>query len=149
MQPPHTKETLPRIVLAFDFGMKRIGVAVGQSITQSARPLTTLKAKNGEPVWAEVDALMKKWQPEALLIGIPLNMDGTEQPITHTARAFAELLFKRYQKPIQEIDERLTTKDARERLFESGGYKALQSGEVDAVAAKIMIENWFLLNSRS
>lgn len=139
--------TLPRILLSFDFGMKRIGVAVGQSITQTARPLTTLKAKDGEPLWSEVDALIKKWQPEAILVGIPLNMDGSDQPITHTARAFAQALNARYHKPLIEIDERLTTKDARERLFAEGGYQALQGGEVDAMAAKIMLENWFLMNS--
>lgn len=132
-----------RILLGFDFGMKRIGVAVGQRITKTANPLVTLAAKSGEPDWKQVDTLIKKWRPDALIVGIPLNMDGTDQPITHAARAFAQSLIKHYELPVHEMDERLTTKAAREALFEAGGYKALQSGEVDQVAAKILLENWF------
>jgi putative Holliday junction resolvase len=133
-----------RILLSFDFGMKRIGVAVGQRITKTANPLTTLAAKAGEPDWHQVDALVKKWRPDAFIVGIPLNMDGTDQPMTHAARHFTQSLIKHYALPTHEVDERLTTKAAREALFEAGGYKALQSGEVDQFAAKILLENWFL-----
>lgn len=133
-----------RILLSFDFGMKRIGVAVGQRITKTANPLVTLAAKSGEPDWKQVDALVKKWRPDAFIVGIPLNMDGTDQPITHAARHFAQSLITHYELPVHEMDERLTTKAAREELFEAGGYKALQSGEVDQFAAKILLENWFL-----
>lgn len=136
--------TTERTLLSFDFGMKRIGVAVGQRITQTANPLVTLAAKAGDPNWATVDALIKKWRPDALVVGIPLNMDGTDQPITHAARGFARALVEHYGLPVHEMDERLTTKAAREELFEAGGYKALQSGEVDQIAAKILLENWFL-----
>jgi putative Holliday junction resolvase len=146
MRHPHIKENMSteRILLSFDFGMKRIGVAVGQRITKTANPLTTLAAKSGEPDWGQVDALVKKWRPNAFIVGIPLNMDGTDQPITHAARHFAQSLITHYELPVHEMDERLTTKAAREELFEAGGYKALQSGEVDQFAAKILLENWFL-----
>ena len=132
-----------KILLAFDFGMKRIGVAVGQSVTETARPLITLSAKNGQPDWASVTPLIKKWRPDALIVGIPLNMDGSDQPITQEARSFANSLKKQYNLPVFEMDERLTTKDAREQLFTEGGYKALQSGQVDQVAAQIILQNWF------
>lgn len=132
-----------KIMIAFDFGMKRIGMAIGQTITQTARPLTTLNAKAGKPDWNEVTKLMKKWQPDALVVGIPLNMDGTEQPISQAARAFAKYLKDQYNLPVFEMDERLTTKDARERLFTEGGYKALQNGQVDQVAAQLILQNWF------
>lgn len=138
-----TEEEMPKILIAFDFGMKRIGMAVGQTITKQARPLETLAAKNGEPDWPTLDKLMKKWRPDALVIGIPLNMDGSEQLITHAARQFAALLQQRFNLPVYEIDERLTTKDAREHLFTQGGYKALQGGQVDQVAAQLMLQNWF------
>jgi putative holliday junction resolvase len=132
-----------KIILAFDFGMKRIGLAIGQTVTQSARPLETLQAKEGIPHWHTVDQLIKKWRPDALVVGIPLNMDGTDQPLSHHARDFAKVLGERYQLAIYEMDERLTTKDARERLFAEGGYKALQDGQVDSVAAQLILQNWF------
>jgi putative Holliday junction resolvase len=133
----------PRILIAFDFGMKRIGVAIGQTITKTARPLDTLTAKQGEPNWQTITQLIKKWLPDALVVGIPLNMDGTDQPVSTLARQFANALRERYQLPVHEIDERLTTKDARERLFKQGGYKALQDGQVDSIAAQLILQNWF------
>ncbi|MBX3708404.1 MAG: Holliday junction resolvase RuvX [Gammaproteobacteria bacterium] len=133
----------PRILIGFDFGMKRIGVAIGQTITQTARPLDTIQAKEGIPNWSAITKLIHKWLPDALVIGIPLNMNGTEQPITQYARQFANSLKERFQLPVYEIDERLTTKDAREQLFTQGGYKLLQDGQVDRVAAQLILQNWF------
>lgn len=133
--------------MGFDFGLKRIGVAIGQTVTRTARPLDTLAAKDGVPNWAMLDRLMKKWQPECLVVGIPLNMDGTDQPITQHARAFAQILQDRYQLRVDGMDERLTTKDAKERLFAEGGYKALQDGQVDRVAAQLILQNWFALHA--
>jgi putative Holliday junction resolvase len=135
------------ILMAFDFGMRRIGVAIGQTITATARPLTTLLAKEGEPNWDELATLIKKWAPNALIIGIPLNMDGTEQPITLKARQFAAKLHTRYQLPVHNMDERLTTKAARENLFTEGGFKALQDGQVDQVAAQLILQHWFAENN--
>lgn len=133
----------PKIIMSFDFGMKRIGVAIGQTITQTARPLDTIQAKDGIPNWNAVMNVIKKWLPGMLVVGIPLNMDGSDQPITHHAREFAEMLRDQFHLPVEEIDERLTTKDARERLFTQGGYKALQDGQVDRVAAQLILQNWF------
>lgn len=136
----------PKIIIAFDFGMKRIGVAIGQTVTQTARPLDTIQAKEGEPNWNAMVKLIKNWLPDALVVGIPLNMDGTDQPITERARHFANILRERFQLPVHEMDERLTTKDAREQLFVQGGYKALQDGQVDRVAAQLILQNWFAEN---
>ena|SRR3989338_3828019 len=130
------------LLLGFDFGLKRIGVAIGQMLTKTARPLDTLSAKKGSPDWKAIEALIKKWQPSALVVGIPLNMDGTDQIMSAHARAFAQKLREQYRLPVHETDERLTTKDARERLFEKGGYKALQGGQVDAIAAQLILQNW-------
>lgn len=138
-----SEKNIPRIVMGFDFGTKRIGVAIGQTVTQTARPLDTLLAKAGEPNWDMLAKLLKKWNPDTLIVGIPLNMDGTDQTISHSAREFAEQLRLRFHLPVEEMDERLTTKDARERLFAEGGYKALQDGQVDKVAAQLIINNWF------
>ena len=130
------------VLLGFDFGMKRIGVAVGQTVTKTARPLTTLKANQGEPQWDSVSQLVKTWQPDAFVVGIPLNMDGTEQPLTELTRGFAKKLHVRFNLPVYEMDERLSTKDSRERLFAEGGYQALSDGQVDRVAAQLILQNW-------
>jgi putative Holliday junction resolvase len=130
------------IILGFDFGMKRIGIAVGQTVTQTARALITIQAKQGTPDWATLDKLINNWQPDALVVGIPLNMDGSEQLLTQAAQQFANTLHERFKIPVYGIDERLSTKDARERLFTEGGYKALQHGQVDSMAAQLILQNW-------
>ena len=132
----------PHVLLGFDFGLKRIGVAVGQTVTQTARPLTTLKANDGIPRWEECEKLVKTWQPDAFVVGIPLNMDGTEQRLTYLAKQFANILQERFHLPVYGMDERLSTKEARERLFEKGGYKALQNGQIDSIAAQLILQNW-------
>jgi putative Holliday junction resolvase len=129
-------------LLGFDFGMKRIGVALGQTVTNKARPLTTLRAHEGVPSWDAIQQLIKSWQPHALVVGIPLNMDGTPQPITEAAKDFLDALQQRFHLPVYGIDERLSTKAAREHIFNEGGYKALQDGQVDSVAAQLILQNW-------
>lgn len=132
----------PLTLLGFDFGMKSIGVAIGQTLTKSARSLTTLKAKNGIPDWKLVAILINEWQPDALIVGIPLNMDGTEQPITKNAKNFAKLLGEKFGLPIHLADERLTTVAARAKLFEERGSRAIKKPKVDAVAAQLILESW-------
>lgn len=129
-------------LLGFDYGTKSIGVAVGQQITGSARPLLALKANEGVPNWDQIEALLKEWQPDLLVVGLPLNMDGTEQDISRRARKFANRLHGRFGIKVELQDERLTTTDARARLFEAGGYKALGKGAVDAVSAQLILESW-------
>jgi putative holliday junction resolvase len=129
-------------LLGFDYGMKSIGVAVGQQITASARPLLALKANEGVPNWDQIAALLKEWQPTLLVVGLPLNMDGTEQDISRRARKFANRLHGRFGIRVELQDERLTTTDARARLFEAGGYKALGKDAVDAVSAQLILESW-------
>jgi putative Holliday junction resolvase len=141
--------TTPKIIIAFDFGMKRIGIAIGQTVTQTARPLDTIQAKDGHPNWQAITKLIKNWLPDALVVGIPVNMDGTSQPITFRALEFATLLRERFNLPVFEIDERLTSKDAKEQLFSEGGYKALQDGQVDRLAAQLILQNWFVENLKS
>lgn len=134
----------PKILLGFDFGTKRIGVAVGQTVTQSARPLETIKSNQGMPHWPSLDKIVQTWRPDALVVGIPLNMDGTPQPITAAAEKFARLLQEHFQLPVYEMDERLSTVDARQRVFAKGGYKALQKEQIDSIAAQLILETWLL-----
>jgi putative Holliday junction resolvase len=132
----------PATLLGFDFGMKSIGVAVGQTITKSAKPLTTLKAKNGMPNWSLLAQLIGEWRPDALVVGIPYNMNGTDQPITQAAKEFAQNLQRRFSLPIHLVDERLTTVEARARLFGEKGYRGMQKAAVDAKAAQLILESW-------
>lgn len=132
-----------QIVLAFDYGTKRIGVALGYAMLGSARPLNTLHVRADAVIpWDDIDALIKEWRVTHLLVGIPLNMDGTSQTITKAAKRFAAGLGKRFALPVDEVDERLSTVEARQRLFEVGGYRKIQQSQVDSVAATILLEQW-------
>ncbi|ASJ97540.1 Holliday junction resolvase RuvX [Shewanella marisflavi] len=130
-------------VLGFDFGTKSIGVAIGQQITGSATPLASLKANDGIPRWEEIEALINEWKPDLIVVGLPLNMDGTEQEMTQRARKFANRINGRFGVKTATQDERLTTADAKARLFEMGGYKALSKGQVDSMSAVLIIESYF------
>ena len=127
--------------LAFDFGMKRIGVAIGQTLTHSANPLTTLEAKAGIPDWQLIKNLITKWTPTTLIIGIPYNMDGTEQPITQAARRFANRLKGRFGLPIALVDERLSTREAYWTHTQRPSPHAKQNN-IDSYAAVVILENW-------
>lgn len=129
-------------LLGFDFGTKSIGVAVGQTITQTASALTAIKAKEGIPDWNIIERLIDEWQPQQLIVGLPLNMDGTEQPLTKRARKFGNRLHGRFGLPVQFQDERLTSTAAREQLFGDGGYRNLVKGKVDSTAALLIVEDY-------
>ena len=125
--------------IGFDFGTKRIGVAVGQDITRQATPLCILTAKHGQPQWQEIDALVKSWCPAAFIIGIPYNTDYPDNATSQRAKNFGQALKKRYSLDVHEIDEHLTTVEAKSRLKAKG--TTLKSN-VDSVAACILLENW-------
>lgn len=132
-----------RTLLCFDYGTKSIGVAVGSELTGSATLLPALKARDGIPQWEQIEQLIKEWQPQLLLVGLPLNMDGTEQEFTARTRKFANRLHGRFGLPIALHDERLSTADARSRLFAEGGYRNLSKDKVDSLSAQIIFEGWY------
>ncbi|CDG16859.1 Holliday junction resolvase RuvX [Xenorhabdus doucetiae] len=132
-----------RTIIAFDFGTRSIGAAIGQEITGTARALSSFKANEGSPNWELIGKLLKEWQPELVIVGLPLNMDGTEQPVTAQARKFANRIHGRFGVQVELHDERLTTIEARAHLFDNGGYKALDKGKVDSASAVIILESWF------
>lgn len=129
-------------VLAFDFGMKRIGVAVGNTLTLTATPLHVVLAKDGIPDWQVIKIMIDEWRVDAFLVGIPLNMNGSEQQVTLAAKRFAEQLTVHFDKPLYITDERLSTVAVRSQLFEQGGYKAIKKAAVDCLVAKLLLENW-------
>jgi len=132
----------PKTLLGFDFGTKSIGVATGQMVTATAQPINAIKANDGIPNWNIVENVIKEWLPDLIIIGLPLNMDGTEQPITQRAKKFGNRLNGRFGVKIAFQDERLTTASAKEFIFENGGYKALDKGKIDSVSAALILESW-------
>lgn len=138
-EPNHMFKT----IIAFDFGTHRIGSAVGQTITVTAQPLSHIPAHHGKPDWLQVSTLLQEWQPSRLIVGLPLNMDGSEQPLTTMARNFAQGLKGRFNIPVELYDERLSTREARTQLFERRGYRALTKGKIDSIAAALILEGWF------
>jgi putative Holliday junction resolvase len=128
--------------LGFDFGLKNIGVAVGQSVTKTATPLAIINGANDKILWQQIAKLIKTWHPNVLVLGVPLNMDGTAQEMTKAARQFAQQLQVFSGLPVYEMDERLTTKSAREKVYMQGGYKALQKEAIDSIAAQLILESW-------
>lgn len=135
-------EKAPTSLLGFDFGTKSIGVATGQMITATAQPLAAIKANDGIPNWETVENVLKEWKPDIVVVGLPLNMDGTEQPITQRAKKFGNRLSGRFGVKTVFQDERLTTASAKEFIFERGGYKALEKGKIDSVSAALILESW-------
>ena len=129
--------------LAFDFGTKSIGCAVGQSITGTAQALPAFKAQDGIPNWDAIEKCLKEWKPDVVVVGLPLNMDGTEQELTLRARKFANRLQGRFCVNVQLQDERLTTTEARSEIFDRGGFRALKKSKVDGISACLILESWF------
>lgn len=126
-------------VIAFDWGLKRIGVAVGNTLLATCEPLCVLKARDGVPSWDVIAELFKEWQPELLIVGDPLNMDDSVAEITRRARRFSRQLEGRFNLPVSLVDERLTSREARIQLEDQG---LPYHGAVDAHAAQLILQTW-------
>lgn len=135
------------IVIAFDFGLKNIGVAVGENILKKGRALNKLSVHNGYPNWNNIKTLLKNWQPQFLVVGLPLNIDGTKQEITKKAEKFAYLLKYKFNIIVFLHDECLSTKEARSLIFHKNGFKALKKDKIHSIAAVIILESWFNHNA--
>lgn len=130
-------------LLGFDFGMSYIGVAAGQTLTKTATPITALKARDGQPNWDEVKALIDEWSPNQLIVGLPLNMDDTDQLITKAAKKFAKRLEGRYGLPVSLWDERLSSIEAKQQLFQSKGKQAISDPiKLNSTAAAVILEDY-------
>lgn len=128
-----------------DYGTRKIGVAVGQTLTRTAMGIAIVPVRANVVEWETLDKLVQQWKPGAFVVGMPFNMDGTENDMTVRAKAFSRLLGERYGKPCFEIDERLSTRAAREISrgnAELIGKRYNDKTQVDALAAQLMLENW-------
>jgi putative Holliday junction resolvase len=129
-------------ILAFDFGSRWIGVAVGDTETRHAHPLGMFEAESDSRRVAEVDTLLREWCPDRLLVGLPLTLDGGEHGMTQRARRFARQLEARFRIPVEFADERLTSASARETLRARGRGGRKHKHEVHALAATIILQSY-------
>jgi putative Holliday junction resolvase len=128
-----------KTLLCFDYGSKRIGVAVGQAITGTATPLQIINVYNNQPEWDRIQQMIKDWQPQALIVGIPIQMDDARQEMTAAAERFVRQLEGRFHLPVFGVDERLSTFEAKNR---SG-----METEIDSIAAQAILETWLTENN--
>ena len=131
-------------MLGFDYGRRRIGVAVGQHVTRSASPVATVVARDDGPDWSRLLALLAEWRPTELVVGLPYNADGTPHDLTREAEAFARTLAERSGLAVHTVDERLSSVEAERALRErrAEGRRRVAKGDVDAVAACVILESW-------
>jgi putative holliday junction resolvase len=129
----------------FDVGSKWIGVAIGSRLTASARALATINVRDNEPDWAAIDHLRTQWLPDTLIVGLPLTLEGGEQPASHRARRFAEKLRQRYDVSVAMIDERHSSREASQRFAQgraAGLKRRRDAANIDAEAAAVILERW-------
>jgi putative Holliday junction resolvase len=129
-------------VMGFDYGKKRIGIATGQTISNTATPCTTIKQVHGNPDWPAIEAEIKQWKPQALIVGIPYFTDGSESQMTTAARQFCYELGKRFKLPVIEVNETLSSQQAEELLKTNIKINKHNKHEIDKMAAAIIVQRW-------
>ena len=129
----------PKSLLGFDYGLKQIGVASGQTLTNSAEGIAILKAVDGIPDWAQVEKLLQEWQPDLVVVGLPLNMDDSESDLSSRARKFARRLQGRFGVQVEMVDERLTSREAKMLSREQGTQDLTK---IDHIAASLILQSW-------
>lgn len=133
-------------IMAFDFGLRQIGVAVGNRSTATAQALTTLKANDGIPRWEDIQALLDEWRPDMLVVGLPLNMDGSHSELSRRSEKFGRRLQGRFALEVEFMDERLSSFDAKQQLRESGHKGNYKQSPADALAAELILRSWLEKN---
>ena len=128
--------------MAFDFGTKNIGIAIGQEITKTASTFYSIRANDGLPDWVELDMIVREWKPNLFIVGDPLNMDGTRSKIQDSSDKFSTALNRRYDIGIEKTDERLSSREAKERL-ENIQMGIKDSRNKHSISAQIILEDWF------
>ncbi|RIZ68823.1 MAG: Holliday junction resolvase RuvX [Methylococcales bacterium] len=143
MLDPLLTKTSADTYLGFDFGYKKIGVAVGQTITGSASSLQTIRSINQSPDWQIISQLIQEWRPCGLVVGISRQADGSDNPVTPRMIKFCHQLNGRYQLPVYQQDEALTTFEAKQMLFDEVSVNATKLWEVqDQLAAQLILQSW-------
>jgi len=130
--------------LCFDFGLKRFGAAVGNDLLKQGKELSPLKARDGIPNWEQIENLEREWLPDIFVVGLPLNMDGSESDMSRRARKFGKRLKGRFNKPVEMVDERLSSYEAKHQVLEHSSHGVdFGKHSVDGAAACLILETWF------
>lgn len=141
---PPSPAPAARTVLSFDYGLRRIGVAVGNTLTGTAQALATVAARDGRPDWPAIDALVGEWRPDEIVVGVPYN--GGASALATAALRFADELAERYRTGVHRVDERLSSREAeddlRERRRSGAKTRRVQGGDVDREAARLLLLQW-------
>ena len=132
----------PACVIALDFGLRNIGVAVGNTVTLTAQPLTILAARNGVPDWSALAALVKEWKPDRIIVGHPLNMDGSASELSKRAAKFSRQVEGRLGHPVTLVDERLSSREAKALAFTKGHKGDFAADPIDDQAAAVILTTW-------
>jgi len=135
-------------LLAFDYGTQSIGVAIGQTVTGTATELTPIKSKDGIPNWETLEKLLSEWKPDLVVVGLPLNMDGTDSELAARARKFGNRLHGRFGIAVEFVDERLSTREAKNIAAERGHSGNYADHPVDSIAARLILESYWNSNKK-
>ena len=138
-----------RTVMAFDFGLRQIGVAMGNCLLGTTQPLPIVKAKDGQPEWAALEALIDEWHPDLVVVGDPLNMDGSTSELSALAAKFARRLHGRLGLEVAMVDERLSSFEAKHNSREQGHRGNYKRQPVDSLAAELILKTWLAENAGS
>jgi putative holliday junction resolvase len=140
-------QAAPYTVLAFDFGLKRIGLAAGDTLTRSAAPLPAVPASQSGPDWSSIEKSLRSLHPKRLVVGAPYNADGTPGSLAPAARRFASELEKRFGLPVNLVDERWSSLEANEALkarrASGERRKRIRREDIDSAAAAVILQRWF------
>ena len=132
----------PECIIALDFGLRNIGVAVGNTVSHTAQPLTILAARNGVPDWSALAALVKEWKPDRIIVGHPLNMDGSASELSKRAAKFSRQVEGRLGHPVTLVDERLSSREAKALALTKGHKGDFAADTIDDQAAAVILTTW-------
>jgi len=135
-----------KTILAFDYGLRQIGIAVGNCLTSTTQPLAIIRAKDGIPQWPELEKIVREWQPELIVVGDPLNMDGSDGVLGERARKFARRLHGRLGLTVEMSDERLSSFEAKQSQRDKGHKGHYKDSPIDSYAAELILQTWMRQN---
>lgn len=135
------------LMMGFDYGTKQIGIAIGQTLTATASPLATVSVRNHKPDWKHLNELIYKWQPQALIVGLPQHTDGKVSVLTEAVNSFVQELEQRYRLPVHKIDETLSTVEAAR--MSHNAHQKKENKNINAIAAQVILETWIADNCKT
>ncbi len=145
--PKDSKIVNDKTIIAFDFGLQKIGVAVGNILTKTTTPLDIIYFRTGTNLWKDIELLLDEWKPSSIIVGDPINMDGTVSEMSCRARKFAQRVHGRFAIKVLMVDERLTSFEAKSLSLRTKVSKGYANGNIDSLAAEIILTSWMKISA--